>query len=210
MIPFRTSKLWTSACSVSASPVEDFRTFRKPYSSMPRIVTFSCHFSTKTSWFLDELIKNKCIIWDISYRSIHQYWLMHPKGLIDLIEIVDSDGGLKNVRLRELRYPLMEITDRSAEKFFHGERCQCGRCSSLIDRVIQTDRWLGIRDVHAHSCGNERRSFVILSVTFVKVKPNLIEARFPAIDDVAKIPPSLAKSCPMNISLGHLMRTFNA
>jgi hypothetical protein len=52
IILWRTSKLWTSVCNITISPVDDFRTFKKPYSSIPIIFTFSCHLSTKTSLFL--------------------------------------------------------------------------------------------------------------------------------------------------------------
>ena len=52
IILWRTSKLWASVCNVTISPLDERRTLRNPYSSIPTIVTFSCHLSTKTSWFL--------------------------------------------------------------------------------------------------------------------------------------------------------------
>ena len=52
---WRTSKLCASVCNVTVLPSDDFRTFKKPYSSIPMIVTFSCHLSTKTSLFLQKI-----------------------------------------------------------------------------------------------------------------------------------------------------------
>lgn len=48
----RTSKLCASVCNVTISPLDDLRTFKKPYSSIPTMITFSCQISTKTSLFL--------------------------------------------------------------------------------------------------------------------------------------------------------------
>ena len=47
--------------------------------------------------------------------------LMHPKRLIDLIEIVDRNRRLENVRLRQLRDPAFETADGSTDEFFDGE-----------------------------------------------------------------------------------------
>lgn len=75
---------------------------------------------------------------------------MHPKRLIDLIEIVDSNSRLENIGLRQLRDPVLKVTDSSTDEFFRGKRFQSGIRLLLIDCVIQTDARLSIGDIHTH------------------------------------------------------------